>query len=121
MHEEHMGRDAYRRSKYGHSYHDRAHRTSCPECNLSGQNCDYPNGEEFSATSGEQAYYKTVRTTVQLLVFYILLLAARFWSYAWFCFLEPGGIQALSPTSYTLIYVFANYWSLLLLGQPVDA
>jgi len=59
MHEEHMGRDAYRRSKYGHSYHDRAHRTSCPECNLSGQNCDYPNGEEFSATSGEQAYYKT--------------------------------------------------------------
>ncbi|OEL14469.1 hypothetical protein BAE44_0024513 [Dichanthelium oligosanthes] len=60
MHEEHMERDAYRRSKYGHSYQDRAHRTSCPECNLSGQNCDYPNGEEFSATSGcEQAYYKT--------------------------------------------------------------
>ncbi|CAN6166018.1 unnamed protein product [Urochloa humidicola] len=62
MHEERMDRDAYRRSKYGHSYNDRAHRTSCPECNLSGQNCDYPNGEEFSATSGcEQAYYKTDR------------------------------------------------------------
>ncbi|KAF8690855.1 hypothetical protein HU200_041256 [Digitaria exilis] len=62
MHEEHMERDAYRRSKYGHSYHDRAHRPSCPECNLRGQNCDYPNGEEFSATSGcEQAYYKTDR------------------------------------------------------------
>ena len=74
MHEEHMGRDAYRRSKYGNSYHDRVHRTSCPECNLSGQNCDYPNGEEFSATSGEQAYYKTVRATVQLLVFYYLQL-----------------------------------------------
>ncbi|CAN6197669.1 unnamed protein product [Urochloa humidicola] len=62
MHEERMDRDAYHRSKYGHPYNDRAHRTSCPECNLSGQNCDYPNGEEFSATSGcEQAYYKTDR------------------------------------------------------------
>ncbi|TKW31786.1 hypothetical protein SEVIR_2G129300v4 [Setaria viridis] len=62
MHEEHMERDAYHRSKYGHSYHDRVHGASCPECNLSGQNCDYPNGEEFSATSGcEQAYYKTDR------------------------------------------------------------
>ncbi|CAL5080040.1 unnamed protein product [Urochloa decumbens] len=62
MHEERMERDAYRRSKYGHSYNDRAHKTSCPECNLSGQNCDYPNGEDFSATSDcEQAYYKTDR------------------------------------------------------------
>lgn len=75
MHEEHMERDAYHRSKYGHSYHDRVHGASCPECNLSGQNCDYPNGEEFSATSGcEQAYYKTVMATVQLLVFYYLQL-----------------------------------------------
>uniref|UniRef100_A0A0A9D7S9 RRM domain-containing protein n=1 Tax=Arundo donax TaxID=35708 RepID=A0A0A9D7S9_ARUDO len=66
MHEEPMERDAYRRSKYGHSYLERAHGTSCPECNLSAHNggtyqkCEYPNGEEFSATSGcEQAYYKT--------------------------------------------------------------
>lgn len=59
MHES-MERDAYRRNKYGHSYQERAHR-ACPECNLSGQNCSYLNGEEFSAISGcEQAYYKTV-------------------------------------------------------------
>jgi len=62
MHET-MERDAYCRNKYGHSYQERAHRTCpCPECNLSGQNCSYPNGEEFSAISGcEQAYYKTDR------------------------------------------------------------
>lgn len=64
MHEEPMGRDAYRRNKYGHSY-VRAHRTcrtSCPECNLSGQNSNYPNGEDFPAMSGcEQAYYKMDR------------------------------------------------------------
>ncbi|XP_062187246.1 uncharacterized protein LOC133890742 isoform X2 [Phragmites australis] len=66
MHEEPMERDAYRRSKYGHSYQERANRISCPECNLSAHNggayqsCEYPNGEEFSATSGcEHAYYKT--------------------------------------------------------------
>ncbi|KAL6639412.1 hypothetical protein ACP70R_023142 [Stipagrostis hirtigluma subsp. patula] len=79
MREEPLHRDAYRRSKYGDSYLERKHRTSCPECNLSGRNagayqsCDYPNGdkagashcyqyqngEEFSATSGcEQAFYK---------------------------------------------------------------
>ncbi|XP_066397126.1 heterogeneous nuclear ribonucleoprotein Q-like [Miscanthus floridulus] len=62
MHET-MEQDAYRRNKYGHSYQERAHRTCpCPECNLSGQNCNYSNGEEFSAISGcEQAYYKTDR------------------------------------------------------------
>jgi hypothetical protein len=71
MHET-MERDAYRRNKYGHSYQERAHRTCpCPECNLSGQNCNYPNGEEFSAISGcEQAYYKAVSAKVPLLVFY---------------------------------------------------
>nr|CAB3456486.1 unnamed protein product [Digitaria exilis] len=43
-------REYYRRDSAAH------------ECNLRGQNCDYPNGEEFSATSGcEQAYYKTDR------------------------------------------------------------
>ncbi|KAJ1288494.1 hypothetical protein BS78_02G093900 [Paspalum vaginatum] len=60
QHEEAMQRDAYRRNKYGHSYEERGHRISCPECNLSGQNCSYPSGEDFSAVSGcEQAYYKT--------------------------------------------------------------
>lgn len=87
LHEEHMERDAYRRSKYGHSYHDRVHKPSCPECDLSGQKCDYPNGEEFSATSAcEQAYYKTVRTTVQLLVLYYFHLDG---DYCGLCFLGP--------------------------------
>ena len=83
MHEEPMERDVYGRRKYGHSYQERAHGASCPDCNLSGhnagtyQNCEYPcgdkvgaghsyqyqNGEECSATSGcEQAYYKKVST-----------------------------------------------------------
>ncbi|KAL6871545.1 hypothetical protein ACP4OV_014374 [Aristida adscensionis] len=92
MREEPLQLDAYRRSKYGHSYLEREHRTSCPECNLSGhsagtyQSCEYPgsdkavaghcyqfqNGEEFSATSGcEQTFYKkdheTPSTTSQVL------------------------------------------------------
>ncbi|KAK3124900.1 hypothetical protein QOZ80_7BG0595820 [Eleusine coracana subsp. coracana] len=81
MHDEHIQRDPYRRSKYGHSYQERSHRTSCAECDLndynasSYHNCDYGGGdksgvghsyqyqnEELSSTSGcEQAYLKKDR------------------------------------------------------------
>ncbi|KQK16423.1 nucleolin [Brachypodium distachyon] len=72
-----MQRDEYR-SKYGHSYLERAHSESCPECirgdhnssayqngryssgDKAGHRYQCQNGEEFSATSGPpKAFYKT--------------------------------------------------------------
>ncbi|KAK3126947.1 hypothetical protein QOZ80_7AG0565670 [Eleusine coracana subsp. coracana] len=81
MHDERIQRDPYRRSKYGHSYQERSHRTSCEECDLNDYNAssyhnyDYGGGdksgvghsyqyqnEEFSSTSGcEQAHLKKDR------------------------------------------------------------
>jgi hypothetical protein len=91
MHEEPMQRDPYLRSKYGHSYQERAHRTSCSECDLSDHNAEYQgddksgaghsyqyqNGEEFSSTSGcEQAYHRKVSTLLPLSVVYDIQLYA---------------------------------------------
>ena len=74
-----MQGDEYSRSKYKHSYLERAHSESCPDCirgdhtssayqnghyssgDKAGNRYQSQNGEEFSATSGsEKAYYKTV-------------------------------------------------------------